>query len=61
MGKEEMPEESMNNEGFLPSCFYTGFNGPIDPGFAHIAHACEVHCNITCILMMCSLDRPKLP
>ena len=39
MGKEEMPEESMNNEGFLPSCFYTGFNGPTDPGFAHIAHA----------------------
>ena len=22
---------------------------------------CEVYCNITCILMMCSLDRPKLP
>ena len=39
MGQDEMPEESMNNEGFLPSCFYTGFNGTIDPRFAHIAHA----------------------
>ena len=24
---------------FMPSCFYTGFNGPTDPGFAHVAHA----------------------
>ena len=23
---------------FLLSCFYTGFNGPTDPGYAHIAH-----------------------
>ena len=37
--EDEMPIDSVNNEGFLPSCFYTGFNGPIDPGFAHIAHS----------------------
>ena len=37
--EDEMPAESRINEGFLPSCFYTGFNGPSDPGFAHVAHS----------------------
>ena len=23
---------------FMPRCFYTGFNGPTDPGFTHVAH-----------------------
>ena len=27
----------MRNLDFEPSCFYSGFNGPIDPGFASIA------------------------
>ena len=37
------------------------------PGPLQVMHSdlegckCEVYCNITCILMMCSLDRPKLP
>ena len=29
----------VDNIEFLPSCFYTGFNGPTDLGFAHVAHA----------------------
>ena len=29
----------VDNIEFLPSCFYTGFNGPTHPGFAHVAHA----------------------
>ena len=36
---DDMPTESATSEGFLPSYFYTGFNGPTDPGYAHIAHA----------------------
>ena len=24
---------------FSPSCFYTWFNGPLDPGFCGVAHA----------------------
>ena len=34
-----MPSDSlvMHNLDFEPSCFYSGFNGPIDPGFASIA------------------------
>ena len=39
--EHEMTSElhELREMDFLPSCFYTGFNGPIDPGFAHIAHA----------------------
>ena len=29
----------VDNIEFLPSCFYTGFNSPTDPGFTHVAHA----------------------
>ena len=29
----------VNNIEFLPASFYTGFNVPTDPGFAHVAHA----------------------
>ena len=31
--------ESMINDGFFPSCFYTKFNGPTDPNYAHVAHS----------------------
>ena len=27
----------VHSHEFEPSCFYTGFNGPVDPGFAHVA------------------------
>ena len=29
----------VDNAEFVSTCFYTGFNGPTDPGFAHVAHA----------------------
>ena len=36
-----MPSDSLNvhNQDFEPSCFYSGFNGPVDPGCASIAAA----------------------
>lgn len=39
--EDEMTEELkvLSKLDFQPSCFFTGFNGPIDPGFALIAHA----------------------
>ena len=41
MADEDMTPEllELSKLDFLPSCFYTGFNGPTDPGYAHIAHA----------------------
>ena len=30
-------ELAVHTQDFEPSCFYTGFNGPADPGFAHVA------------------------
>ena len=27
----------VHSHEFEPSCFYTGFNGPVDPGFGHVA------------------------
>ena len=37
--EDDMPTESAINDGFLPNCFYTGFNGPTDPSYAHVAHS----------------------
>ena len=36
-----MPSDSLDahNQDFEPSCFFTGFNGPVDPGYACIAAA----------------------
>ena len=36
---DDMTPESkeQNKMDFLPSCFFAGFNGPTDPGFAHIS------------------------
>ena len=36
---DERALEYVANAEFMPSCFYTGFNGPTDPGFAHVAHS----------------------
>ena len=30
--------QELHQNVFLPSCFYSGFNGPIDHGFASVAH-----------------------
>ena len=40
MAEEDMTPEllELSKLDFLPCCFYTGFNGPTDPGYAHIAH-----------------------
>ena len=39
MGEEQMADDvlEVHNHEFEPSCFYTGFNGPVDLGFAHVA------------------------
>ena len=39
MGEEQMADEvlEVHSHEFEPRCFYTGFNGPVDPGFAHVA------------------------
>ena len=31
--------KELSNLDLMPYCFSIGFNGPIDPRFAHIAHA----------------------
>ena len=36
---DERAPDYVPHTDFLPSCFYTGFNGPVDPGFANVAHA----------------------
>ena len=39
MGEEQMADDvlEVHNHEFEPSCFYTGFNGLEDLGFAHVA------------------------
>ena len=39
VGEEQLADDvlEMHSREFEPSCIYTGFNGPVDPGFAHVA------------------------